>query len=261
MNRQLYVHLPFGMTDSELPFLLQQGLRPEFGFNADLLDGIIPEKLHAAAAALQASDVDCTIHAPFMDLNPGSTERLLREATALRFQQIMEVAEILRPRVMVFHPGYDRWRYGENQLAWLTNSLESWKPVLARAEEIDCTIAVENIFEEEPSTLKALLEAVGSNRFRHCFDVGHWHMFNRMGMEEWFEEMGQYVAEVHLHDNGGDRDAHLPPGDGAIDFDLLFSLLERHAPNAVWTLEAHTREKVARSLAFFGPRVHSIPLS
>jgi sugar phosphate isomerase/epimerase len=73
--------------------------------------------------------------------------------------------------------------------------------------------------------------------------------------------MESYVAEVHLHDNGGDRDAHLPPGDGGIDFPLLFSLLERHAPGAVWTLEAHTREKVARSLAFFGSRVHATPIA
>jgi sugar phosphate isomerase/epimerase len=247
------------MTDSELPFLLEQGLRPEFGFNGEVLDQLLPEKLRAAAAAIEAAEVDCTIHAPFMDLNPGSTERLLREATAQRFRQVMDAAEILRPRVMVFHPGYDRWRYGENQLAWLTNSLESWKPVLERAEKIGCTIAVENIFEEEPSTLKALLEAVGSTRFRHCFDAGHWNMFKQVGMEEWFAELGSYVAEVHLHDNGGDRDAHLPPGDGGIDFSLLFSLLARHAPDAAWTLEAHTREKVARSLAFFAGRTDIPP--
>jgi sugar phosphate isomerase/epimerase len=261
MTRQLYVHLPFAMVGSELPFLLQQGLRPEFGFNGDLLDRLLPEELYSAAASLETAGVDCTIHAPFMDLNPGSTERLLREATARRFAQVMDVADILRPRVMVFHPGYDRWRYGDNQLAWLTNSLESWKPVLERAENIDCTIAVENIFEEEPSTLRALLEAAGSKRLRHCFDVGHWNMFGTIVMEAWFAEMGEYLAEVHLHDNQGDRDAHLPPGDGGIDFSLLFSLLERHAPDAVWTLEAHTREKVARSLAFFGSRGHLNPLT
>jgi sugar phosphate isomerase/epimerase len=261
MSRQLYVHLPFAMVESELPFLLGQGLRPEFGFNGDLLDRLLPEELYSAAAALQAADTDCTIHAPFMDLNPGSTERLLREATSRRFNQVMDAADILRPRVMVFHPGYDRWRYGDNQLAWLTNSLESWKPVLERADKIGCTIAVENIFEEEPSTLKALIESVGSSNFRHCFDVGHWNMFKRVGMEEWFAEMGDYVSEVHLHDNSGDRDAHLPPGDGRIDFPLLFSLLERYAPKAVWTLEAHTRPKVARSLTFFGSRVHSSPLA
>lgn len=253
MNRPLYVHLPLAMTATELPFLLEQGLRPEFGFNGDVLDRLLPEELHAAAVALENAGVDCTIHAPFMDLNPGSTERLLREATAHRFRQVMDAADILKPRVMVFHPGYDRWRYGENQTAWLSNSLESWKPVLERAEHIGCTIAVENIFEEEPSTLKALFEAVGSPRFRHCFDVGHWNMFKKVEMDEWFAELGEYVAEVHLHDNSGDRDAHLPPGDGAIDFPLLFSLLERYAPGAAWTLEAHTRAKLARALPYLKP--------
>lgn len=247
-EKQLFVHVPFATVAENLPYVLANNLCPEFAFHGDILDQLIPEELAATATALSLNKTDCTIHAPFMDLNPGSTERLIRDATEKRFQQVIAAAEILKPRIIVFHPGYDRWRYGENQLAWLTNSLDIWRWVLDRAEQIGFTIAIENIFEEEPSTLKSLIEVVNSDRFRHCFDVGHWNMFKQVGMAEWFAELGHYIAEVHIHDNFGKKDDHLPAGEGAIDFDLYFSLMAEYAPEAIWTIETHSKERVERAV-------------
>lgn len=256
-KKQLYVHVPFATVDENLPYALNNSLCPEFAFNGDLLDRLIPEELESAAAALSLNSATCTIHAPFMDLNPGSTERLIREATEKRFRQVISAAEILKPRIIVFHPGYDRWRYGENQLAWLTNSLDIWRWVLERAEQIGFTVAIENIFEEEPSTLKSLIEVVNSPRFRHCFDVGHWNMFKQVSMTEWFAELGEYVAEVHIHDNFGEKDDHLPVGEGAIDFDLYFNLMAKYAPDAVWTIETHSRERVSRAVKALEEKIQS----
>jgi sugar phosphate isomerase/epimerase len=83
-----------------------------------------------------------------------------------------------------------------------------------------------------------------SPSFRHCFDVGHWNLFKHVDMEEWFSVLGSYIAHVHVHDNHGQRDDHMPIGDGSIDFDLYFKLMKQYAPNAVYTIEAHDREKV-----------------
>ena len=97
--------------------------------------------------------------------------------------------------------------------------------------------------------MKALFEAVADPLLRHCFDVGHWNLFKKVGMEQWFEVLGGHIAEVHIHDNSGTRDEHAPPGDGAIDFELFFSLMERYAPEAAYTIEAHSREHLEQSLA------------
>jgi sugar phosphate isomerase/epimerase len=190
-----------------------------------------------------------------MDLNPGSPEILIRRATEQRFRQVMDAAEILKPVVMVFHPGYDRWRQGESQEEWLGNCIETFKPVVEHAERIGTTIAVENIFETEPSTLKGLLDALDSPFFRHCFDVGHWNLFHSVSMEEWFSILGTYIAEVHLHDNHGSSDEHLPIGDGSIDFDLYFRLMKQYAPKAVYTIEAHDRSKVTLALERLASRL------
>jgi sugar phosphate isomerase/epimerase len=253
VSKRVFAHVPYPRLQSELPYILERRLNPEIFFSADALDAVVPVELAAAAGVLKDAGLCCTIHAPFMDLNPGSLERLLRDATMQRFGQVLDAAEILRPEVMVFHPGFDRWRYGEAVDIWLELSAAAWRRVLDRARGIGTLIAVENIFEEEPSTLKALFEAVDDPIFRHCFDVGHWNLFKKVSMTEWFEALGGRIAEVHIHDNGGTRDDHAPPGEGAIDFPQFFSLMERYAPAAAYTIEAHNKPHLESSLAALKP--------
>lgn len=253
MPKRVFVHVPYLQIEQHLPFILERRLNPEIFFSADALDALAPSQLVATADALKGAGLSCTIHAPFMDLNPGSFEKMLRAATVRRFQQVLDAAQTLRPEVMVFHPGFDRWRYGEATAQWLELSVAVWREVLVRAEEIGTVVAVENIFEEEPSTLKALFEAVEHPRFGHCFDVGHWNLFKQVGMAEWFEALGGRIAEVHIHDNGGTRDEHAPPGEGGIDFEQFFDLMERYAPDAAYTIEAHSMKDLERSLEALKP--------
>jgi len=248
MNNQIFAHVPYPFLRENLPLILERRINPEIFLPADVLDTLVPEELATIAETLARNGQTTTIHGPFMDLNPGSAEPFLRDATAHRFRQALDAAAILKPRVMVLHPGYDKWRYGGMQESWLGHSIDCWRTVRERAEAIGCTIAVENIFEEEPSTLRALLEEIDSPHIRHCFDVGHWNMFGKVGMEEWFAELGGFIAETHIHDNFGEKDDHAPLGEGNIDFELFFRLMEQYAPDAAWTIEAHSREALERSL-------------
>jgi len=248
MNNRLFAHIPYHFLRENLALVIERRINPEVFLPADVLDSLIPEELAAVAEGLGGSGLRTTIHGPFMDLNPGSVEPLLRDATLRRFNQALDAAEILRPEVIVLHPGYDKWRYGESQETWLGHAIDTFRVVLERVEQIGCVIAVENIFEEEPATLRGLLETFASPLLRHCFDVGHWNMFKKVGMEEWFAELGPFIAETHIHDNFGIKDDHAPIGEGNIDFELFFALMERYAPDAAWTIEAHSREALERAL-------------
>jgi sugar phosphate isomerase/epimerase len=248
MPDTVHVHVPYPRLNEALPFLVDRRLNVELFFSAETLDRLIPEQLTSVTAHLDAKGVRRTIHAPFMDLNPGSYEPLVLDATRRRFHQVMDVAAILRPRIVVFHPGFDKWRYGETRNRWLAESIPLWQEMVERGDECDCIIAVENIFEEEPSTLIDLIRSVDSPRLRHCFDVGHWNMFARGTLEEWFAALGPYIAETHIHDNHGEWDEHAPIGEGNINTPLFFSLLDRYAPDAVRTIEAHSREKLEQAL-------------
>lgn len=257
MAHQIFAHLPYPYLGTYLEYILEKRIQPEIFFNADTLDALVTEQLISFAEVLRGEGISCTIHAPFMDLNPGSPEPLIRGVTSHRFSQVMDAAEILKPVSMVFHPGYDRWRQGDSQEEWLGYCLDTFKPVLERGIRVGTVINVENIFETEPSTIKGLLDAMDSSYFRHCFDVGHWNLFKSVGMEEWFSVLGSYIAHVHVHDNHGLRDDHMPLGDGNIDFDLYFRLMKQYAPGAVYAIEAHDREKVELALVRLTSRLSS----
>jgi sugar phosphate isomerase/epimerase len=129
---------------------------------------------------------------------------------------------------------------------WLDKSLETWRPFNDRFAAIGTKIAIENIFEDEPTNLRRLMEEINSDNFGICFDTGHCNLFTNVPIERWIEELGRYIIEMHLHDNDSTADQHLPPGDGTFNFGKLSTLLGRS--NIIHTLEAHTTEHVTISI-------------
>src|SRR6185369_12085958 len=99
------------------------------------------EELSSLSDALHASGLKTTIHAPFIDLNPGAVDSAIRAASRHRIQQVMKVAELLRPRVIVVHPGYDDLHYGDNRLVWLKNSIEFWREFVPGARKLGTVLA------------------------------------------------------------------------------------------------------------------------
>jgi endonuclease IV len=47
-----------------------------------------------------------TVHAPFLDLNPGSSDSYILEATRKRFRETITAAKVLEAEIIVFHTGY-----------------------------------------------------------------------------------------------------------------------------------------------------------
>jgi sugar phosphate isomerase/epimerase len=52
---------------------------------------------------------------------------------------------------------------------------------------------------------------------------------------------------VHLHDNDGEGDLHLPPGDGTFDFIGFLRYLRAQQLSPLYTLEVHQEEDLPRS--------------
>ena len=72
-------------------------------------------------------------------------------------------------------------------------------------------------------------------------------------MDSWFESLGRWIKEVHIHDNHGHYDEHLPVGEGTIEFERFFSLLRDHADDVVYTLEQHSEDALRRGLVAIRP--------
>ncbi|CAH2030430.1 sugar phosphate isomerase/epimerase family protein [Trichlorobacter ammonificans] len=248
MPSLLCAHLPWLRLAEHRSFVLTERINPELFLPAEALESMDWELLTSFSHELAGAGLSCTIHGPFMDLNPGSVDPAIRESSGMRVDQTLRAAGLLKARVVVFHPGYSRLSHGSVQDVWVENSIAFWRERLPAIRAAECCVALENIFEDEPSTLRRVIEGIGDPLVGHCFDVGHFNMFARVSLEEWFAELGRHILESHLHDNFGQSDDHLPVGDGAIDFTRVSGLLHRFAPQAVWTLEAHSRQRLERSL-------------
>ncbi len=240
-----HVHIPFDRIQEYIDFIIENSLNLEIYFSSAVLDTISDADIIAVRGMLKY-DPSVSIHAPFMDLSPGAVDAKVREATIGRFSHLLDISEILRPKAIVFHSGYEKWKYALNIDLWLEKSLMTWQPLNARAALMGTKIAIENIFEEEPANLERLMAGMNSENFGICFDTGHFNIFSKAPLESWISGLKPYIMELHLHDNNGTSDQHLPVSDGTFDFKTFFGLLDDK--NCIYTIEAHSPENVLKSM-------------
>ncbi len=245
----LHAHLPWQRRAEFLPHILKLGLAPEIAFKGPDLDDLPAAGLNAIAGELAGCGRRPTVHAPFFDLSPGAMEPRVRQITLQRLTQALEAAGVLGAQLMVVHPGYDRWRYPNLAATWTTQAAETLTRLLPLAERLDCRLALENIYEDTPETLVNLVAAIDSPWFGHCFDIGHWQLFGRLPQIEWLAAIAPRLLHLHLHDNHGESDDHLPVSEGRIDFSPLLALLPKLPQPPSITLEAHAPDELQRSLA------------
>lgn len=243
----IHIHIPYPKLQDYLELLRKREYDLEIYLSAAVLDQLERDDLDRLRKNLDWNPA-LTLHAPFLDLNPGAVDPMVRSVTQVRFRQLMNVAARLKPRAAVFHAAYDRWRFGGRMDIWLNNSLDTWRKVMETASDIGMRVAVENVFDEDPEALGKLIEEIGLPDFGFCFDTGHFNLFSKVPMEAWFERLGKRLVEVHLHDNDGSADSHWAIGRGNIDFGAFFSLMRKHAPVPVYTIEAHDKNDIEASL-------------
>jgi sugar phosphate isomerase/epimerase len=133
---------------------------------------------------------------------------------------------------------------------WVRAARAFWEPWLERFAELGVTVAFENVEESDPAPAAALLEELRAYPCGFCLDVGHAHAFSPLEPRVWVERLGPRIVHLHVHDNAGDDDRHLPPGQGSIDFAGLYAAFGRHCPQAVLSLEVESdAQGILRSLA------------
>ena len=82
------------------------------------------------------------------------------------------------------------------------------------AEHLKIQLAFENVRKSEH--VRYVLDSFLSPCVGLCYDSGHEHIWSPD--IDWLNEYGTRVFAIHLHDNNGDRDSHLVPFDGTIDW-------------------------------------------
>jgi sugar phosphate isomerase/epimerase len=185
------------------------------------------------------------IHGPFIGMEYGHIDHLIREAVNRRLDMTFDVAVKLKASRVVLHSGYTREIDLFNlQDSWLERCAEFWHWEIRRWADADIVIVLENDTEQSPDTLVRLVNEVDHPFLRLCMDIGHQHVFSELSALEWVRRMNQQLYHIHLHDNDGTRDSHSSIGRGTINFEPFYKAVMLHAPQANISLETEDKMEV-----------------
>ena len=160
-------------------------------------------------------------------VNVASTDRAGRIEAMDEVKRALEIAEQIPFRFLIQHIGTGNETFDDRKFEAAMTSIEHLR---AFAKPLGVSILLENIPNElaTPDKLVELIHAAHFDDVGVCFDFGHAHIMSNVA--EAFEIVKPHVRSTHVHDNAKDRDAHLWPGEGSINWKEAMELL-RDAPN------------------------------
>lgn len=174
-------------------------------------------------------------HAPFAELSPAAVDPRVREVTALRYRQAIQMATGLGIHRLVIHSGFIPQVYFPEW--FVPQSVLFWQTFLAKAPE-NITIALENVMDPGPEMLVEIVRQVNDPRLGLCLDVGHANCrISETPPLHWIEPMLPFLYHVHLHNNAGDMDLHAELGSGTVPMETILDILLARRPEATFTIE------------------------
>ena len=248
--KRVKVNAPALMLEAGLiDLFLSWEINPEVGITGQTLDEWTRADWTRLARRLLEAGLRPSVHGPFFDLSPGAQDGKVLEISRQRYARALETAALFEPEHVVFHPAYQHKLFQYYQEKWIEVSLESWRGAARLAKDLGLNMVLENTFEDNPDQMAPLLTTLAEEGVGFCLDVGHASAFGQVGFIPWLEAFSPYLRALHLHDNHGHNDEHLPVGQGAIDFPGFFSWLRNNnIEPAVVTLEPHHKEDLLPSL-------------
>jgi sugar phosphate isomerase/epimerase len=242
----------------------------EIFFSRGHLDYTSQPEIRAMAGALEANGLKLlSIHAPNsrdlsstreggIPLSICEVERVRRIDAMDELKRALDVAHDLPFQRMVVHMGGSRETADLKKRDAAFSSLEH---LILHARHARVTICVENTTSEmgEPAYLRAFVDETRLFGLRFNFDIGHANLTDvspSSGHDSRilcaFEPLRDSLASVHLHDNHGEKDEHLPPYEGSIDWPTAISMLKTAPNSATLPLTLELKEKT-------GPDAHNAP--
>lgn len=152
------------------------------------------------------------LHGPFIDMRPASMEKDIVAVTRKRYLESLQRAHRLGASYIVFHSQILPMHRGRTQSFINAATAPFWHEVLAETD-FRGRVLIENVYEEDPNELKLYFRDMKHAQLGLLLDVGHAKL-SGLPLEEWAVELGEQVEVIHIHDNDGLQDRHLPVADG-----------------------------------------------
>jgi len=198
-----------------------------------------------------------SLHAPVMEryegrwINPLSIASPDEESRALAVRETEAALELARRvplSVLVVHPGLQDPLLSPRVQNSREAAVRSVEEIVALASPLGVRVALE-VIPNVMATADALVELLDDLDMPEvgvCLDFGHAHM--QGDVVDAIESLSGVLAATHVHDNHGERDEHLAPFEGTIDWAGALTALEKIGYEGTLMLELASADPTAPAL-------------
>jgi len=197
------------------------------------------------------------VHAPFDGINISTPQFALRRTSLKLIKKSLYNAYRLDAKVLVLHSGF------HSPIDFLKPDT-TWRILIKVLKELDRVagdlgvhVGIENmpantfaLLYTHQDALRVFKDLGSSDNIGLTLDVGHSNTISRCEVFKFMEELGDRIIHVHIHDNKGEEDEHLPLGEGCIEWrDVLKGLGELRLVGGL-TVEATRLADALKSFKF-----------
>lgn len=206
---------------------------------------------------LKSRKLKSSVHSPIYDINIGSLNQKMRQASVESILESLEFAKKIDAEVLVIHGGN---LPGDFPTSFLPGAREmlisSLKKLVEKAKEKRIVIGLENTPKGRNHQLVkrkeehlSIIEKVNSSDLKVVLDTGHANVYG-LPLEDYLKSVSKYLCEIHLHNNDGKKDFHQPLTRGEIDISNLLDLAKELELSVPIILEMDSVEDFKESFDF-----------
>ena len=206
-------------------------------FPAIDLDNWNWNEIEAIKKIARDEEIEISVHAAFYELNMAAFFKGIREESVRYIIKSIDLCHEIGGEVVTVHPGKFTYEIEPGaspetdplmKIQW-DHNIESLKRINTYAESKAITLCLENLGWNEVAQsfedMKKIRNEVGDT-LQFTLDLGHARIKSEGGVEEGFRVLGDNIRHIHLSDNYGKEDDHLPIGEGDSDFSSFFHLIK-----------------------------------
>jgi len=236
---------PFAGVDELVGVIAEVGFDAVEWFEvADEAPWSAPATARRLRALVRRHELISQYHAPYeapYDLAREGDELRTPDSIARMLSEVFDRAERLGARMTTLHlgtcpPASDR----AEALRMVTEGIRLAAPELAKRRmrlglENHTAVFLDNALGDRPGEFDRLMENLQSEWIGRTLDIGHAHVNGHL--EEFLARPFDRVFNVHLHDNDGAEDQHLPFGAGSVPWDDVLRRIAKECYKGPLTLE------------------------
>jgi len=208
---------------------------------------VIARQKDQIARALAGCNMSLICHLPSF-LSTADLSDRVRKASLDEMLDSLEIATALNPLKVVVHPSYvmGLGAFVVDQVR--RHALDSLSTLVKRADELGLCLCLENMFPRtnslvEPEDFAQIMETFPTLKI--TLDTGHANIGSKREKRclAFIRRFPDRIDHIHVSDNFGKDDNHLPVGAGIIDFARIIKALKGIGYDGTVTFEVFSLDK------------------